>query len=266
MRKGVYKIEEAAPRRVTIQSVAEALAEDRVRLAYQPVVRAGTDRRLAFYEGLARLIDRSGNTIPAGDFMPLIENHPLCRALDCAALKLGLETLESTPDIRLSINLSPRTIGCEAWLDTLDEGLASAPDIAERLIVEITEGSAMVEPEPVRAFMAGCQARGISFALDDFGAGQTSFRYLREFRFDMLKIDGQFARNISNDPDNRALITAMVGMARHFEMFTVAEHVTNPADAACLAELGVDCLQGYHFGAPSRQRPWETATERARIA
>jgi EAL domain-containing protein (putative c-di-GMP-specific phosphodiesterase class I) len=124
------------------------------------------------------------------------------------------------------------------------------------LILEITERSARTVPELVVSFMSDLQRKGISFALDDFGAGFTSFRYLRDFYFDILKIDGEFIRNIHTDPDNQVLTKAMVAIARQFDMFTVAESVETFSDVKWLQNAGVDCLQGYYFGAPTIQPPW----------
>src|SRR5690606_10175489 len=134
-------------------------------------------------------------------------------------------------------------------------GIRADPTVAERLILEITESSAMVMPDAVTVFMADLQAEGISFALDDFGAGHTSFRYLREFYFDILKIDGQFIRGIATSPDNQCLTSALLSIGRQFDMFTVAESVENAADAAWLTEAGIDCMQGYYFGAPTGTPP-----------
>ena len=235
----------------TLTMVSDALRDGRVPLALQPVVMAEGDRRPAFYEGLIRLIDRTGRAVPAARFIDAVESHDLGREIDREALRLGIAELHADPAMRLSVNLSPRSIGCPAWMEVLEQGLEQDPTLGERLILEITERSAMEIPAEVQAFMATLQLRGISFALDDFGAGQTSFRHLRDFAFDIVKIDGQFSREVARDPDNQALIRALVDLSRHFEMFTVAEHVACAEDADSLAELGIDCLQGYHFGAPA---------------
>jgi EAL domain-containing protein (putative c-di-GMP-specific phosphodiesterase class I) len=126
-----------------------------------------------------------------------------------------------------------------------------SPTIAERLILEITESSAMLVPELVVRFMQDLQSRGIAFALDDFGAGYTAFRYFRDFAFDILKVDGMFTRGIENDPDNQALVRALVSVGKHFHMLTVAEMVETAAEAECLRTIGLDCLQGYAFGMPT---------------
>ena len=126
--------------------------------------------------------------------------------------------------------------------------------IGERLILEITESSAMMVPELVVDFMDRLQMQGTCFAMDDFGAGYTALRYFKEFCFDVIKIDGQFIRNISGDADNQAMTAALVSIAKHFDMLTVAEFVESQSDAEMLTKLGVDCLQGYHF-APATTRP-----------
>jgi EAL domain-containing protein (putative c-di-GMP-specific phosphodiesterase class I) len=152
--------------------------------------------------------------------------------------------------------MSARSIGYPAWLRHWNAGLRVDQTIAERLILEITESSAMVMPDLVSVFMADMQARGICFALDDFGAGYTAFRYLKEFYFDIIKIDGQFIRGIATNPDNQVLTQALVSIARHFDMFTVAESVETAEDARWLVDAGVDCLQGYFFGVPTTEAPW----------
>ncbi len=253
-------------RRDAVKMVRAALDEKRCLLAYQPVVQARMPKRAAFFEGLMRILDHTGRIIPARDFIDAVETNELGRRIDCLALEMGLATLAHEPSIRLSINMSARSIGFPDWLATLERGLRYRPDIGERLILEITESSAMVMPDLVTNFMQDMQERGICFALDDFGAGYTAFRYLKDFYFDIVKIDGTFIRDIGTEPDNHVLVQALVSIARHFDMFTVAEAVENAEDARVLVEMGVDCLQGYRFGAPSTQEPWKISQlKRSRV-
>ncbi|MER5172004.1 EAL domain-containing protein [Thioclava sp. GXIMD2076] len=242
----------------TIAMVERAVERHDVVLAFQPVVQTSRPDQIAFYEGLIRVLDERGRVIPAKDFIETVENTSLGRKLDCLALEAGLIALRENDGLRLSINMSARSIGYPNWMKTLNKGLAADETVAERLILEITESSAMQMPELVTVFMQDLQARGVAFALDDFGAGYTSFRYLREFYFDILKIDGQFIKGIAESPDNQVLTEALMSVARHFEMFTVAEAVENCDDAAFLTSLGVDCMQGYYFGAPTIMPPWKT--------
>ncbi|MBZ8117339.1 EAL domain-containing protein [Roseovarius sp. LXJ103] len=239
-----------------IAMVDAAVRHKQVMLAYQPVVTAGSGGQIAFYEGLIRVLDATGRIIPAKDFITSIETAETGRIVDCLALEKGIRTLGAHPDLRLAINMSARSIGYPRWMRILKRALANDPILGERLILEITESSAMLVPELVVTFMEEMQSKGISFALDDFGAGYTSFRYLKDFYFDIIKIDGQFIRGISTDPDNQVLTNALASIARQFDMFTVAENVERAEDAAYLAAIGIDCLQGYYFGAPSVKPAW----------
>lgn len=241
--------------RTTVQTVRDALMRGDAALAFQPVVQAQSPDRVAFHEGLIRVIDPFGRFVPLGEFLPQAETTELGRQIDCAALTIGLGALADDPTLRLSVNMSARSIGHPAWMAALRNGIAEDDRIAERLILEITESSAMDRPEVVRDFMRDLQGRGVSFALDDFGAGYTSFRYLRDFCFDLIKIDGQFVRRVSDNPDNRILVDALQTIAHHFDMFTVAESVETADDAAVLIEMGLDCLQGFYFGAPTLRPP-----------
>jgi len=252
--------------RDTLVMVRRAIAEHNVLLAYQPIIVARGKPRPAFYEGLIRILDSAGRVIPAKDFIDPTEKTELGRVIDCVALEMGLKALAEEPALRLAINMSARSIGYPRWIDTLNRGLAQDHTIAERLILEITERSAMVMPDLVTVFMRDLQKRDISFALDDFGAGYTSFRYLKEFYFDFLKIDGQFIRGIHDSPDNQVLTAALISIGRHFDMYTVAESVESAADAKYLQQLGVDCMQGYFYGAPSISPPWQADRKQRKTA
>lgn len=246
--------------RAVLDTVREALRERRAMLAFQPVMQARRYGHAAFWEALIRIQDRAGRTIPAQDFMPSVEAHEIGREIDCLALDLGLQALATTPALRLAVNMSARSIGYPRWMAVLNRGLALDPTAAERLILEVTESSAMLLPDMVRVFMDDLHLRGVSFALDDFGAGYTAYRYFRDFDFDILKIDGQFIQGVAENPDNQVLVRALISIARHFEMFTVAEYVESIGDADWLAAAGVDCMQGYAFAAPTLRPIWRSPT------
>lgn len=250
--------------RQTIAMVENALRTKAMGLAYQPVVLSRDMGRVAFHEGLIRVMEPNGRIIPAKDFMPAVEQHEIGREIDCVALDLGLTTLARHPELRISINMSARSIGYPKWVRTLRKGLDLGVTVGERLILEINESSAMLVPELVLRLMDDLQAKGVAFALDDFGAGFTAIRYFKDFMFDILKIDGQFIRNIHRDPDNQALVRALISIGKHFEMATVAEFVETPEEAECVRSLGVDCQQGYLYGAPTLKPAWLQGQERRR--
>lgn len=236
--------------------VEDAVTHNQTLLAYQPIMRADDQSQIAFYEGLIRVPDATGRIIPAKDFMPLVEDSELGRQIDTAALRMGLRALQVTPGLRLSINMSARSIGYKAWGQTLRRFLNKDPTLGERLILEITESSAMTVPELVVNLMEEWQPHGLCFGMDQFGAGYTAIRYFKKFFFDILKIDGQFISGVAHNPDNRAIVGALISIAHHFDMLTVAERVETAEDAACLTRMGVDCLQGYYFAAPTVQPDW----------
>ena len=239
-----------------LDTVTEAVAYRQTLLAYQPVMRASNQSKVAFYEGLIRVLDPTGRVIPASDFMGQAENTNLGRELDVQALRMGLQSLRDNPGLRLSINMSARSIGDAAWSKLLHGYLEQEPTIGERLILEITEESTMIVPELVMNVMDELQPYGVCFALDNYGSGNTAIRYFKDFYFDILKIDGQFVRGIAKNPDNRAITAALLSVANHFDMLTVAENVETSEDAALLTEMGVDCLQGFYFSAPTVQPAW----------
>ena len=242
--------------RSVLSTVRTALRHGNVALAYQPVLQARGRHQVAFYEGLIRIFDETGRIIPAKDFIHVVEGSETGRLIDCAALELGLKTLDNTPHIRLSLNLSARSIGYPKWMRILRKALMRNPRIGERLILEITESSAMLIPELVSSFMTKMRYHGISFALDDFGSGHTSFRYLKDFLFDILKIDGQFAQNVSRDADNQVLTYALIAIAKQMDMLTVAEQIETVQDAEWIEKSGIDCVQGYFYSAPTIRPPW----------
>lgn len=240
-----------------LEMVRMALRKKDVLLAYQPIVQAKNASRVAFYEGLIRVLDETGRIIPAKEFIETIEAREEGRMIDVLAVELGLASLAQTPSLRLSINMSPRSIGNPQWELAMERGLLHDPTIAERLIIEITESSALLMPDVVADFMTRMQRKGISFALDDFGAGYTAFRHFKDLYFDIVKIDTSFTQNIDVDTDNQVLMQALVSIAQQFDMFTVAEGVERPQEADYLSEIGIDCLQGYLFGVPSVSKPWD---------
>lgn len=237
--------------RDTIALVQEAIAQRRMRLAYQPIVTAANPNKVAFYEGLIRILDKNHRIIPAKDFLGAVEGSEMARQIDCIALQIGLRALAAHPSLRLSVNMSAKSIAYPPWVATLRQGLAQGGDIGARLILEISEHSTMLMPEIVAAFMREFQREGIAVALDNFGSGAMTIRYFREFFFDIVKIDRQFIRDIDKQEENQTLVAALVSLSKVFGMFTVAEAVESAQEAAVLQALGVDCYQGFLFGAPS---------------
>lgn len=241
----------SAQDRETIAQVAAALKERRMRLAFQPAVYAADPTIIGFFEGFIRLLNRRDLVIPARDFMGAVEKHELGREIDCAALQMGLMAMQRNPQIRVSINMSARSVGYRPWNTVLRKALRDAPRLGHSLILEINEASALQVPDVLKPFMEEMRGHGIVFALDDFGYGQTSLRLLRELRFEIAKIDGALVKGVDTSPDGQIVARAAIALAQEMGMYVTAEAVETEAEANWLRAAGVGCLQGYLFGAPT---------------
>lgn len=230
--------------------ILTALDENRLLLALQPIVDAATERT-AFYEALLRLRRRDGTLVAAADFLEEAEELGLAPLLDRRALELALALLVAHPRLRLSLNISSLTIGNKDWIATLRAEAARLPGLAPRLTVEITETAMIHDLDAVRAFMEELRSCGCKIAIDDFGAGYTSFRHLTSLPVDMLKIDGSFMKDLPNDVRGRVIVGSMIEMAKGLEIETVAEWVSDREAAAVLTAAGATYLQGFLYRDPT---------------
>ena len=227
--------------------VVSALKEHRLGIAFQPVIDAKS-REPRFHEALLRLADDGGRMMPANQLVPVAEKLGLVRLVDRAVVELAAAALHAHPGARISVNISGTTATDPRWWPEVTAILAKNRDVASRLIVEITETVALGDLSATTRFVRQLKALGVTVAIDDFGAGYTSFRNLRAMPVDILKIDGSFCRDLASHPDNRYFVRALIDLARAFGLGTVAEWVETEADAALLAEWGIDMMQGKLFG------------------
>ena len=234
----------------------------RIVLALQPIVHAGS-RELAFSEALLRVQTPNGSVRPAGDVVPALERAGLVHLADIRMLELVADHLARHPASRVSLNVSPVTMERPDWLPALTAHLGKRLDVASRLIVEVTETAAIREPKAMRALLDATRAMGAAVAIDDFGAGYTSFRNLRSFPVDFVKIDGAFVQNLARSCDDRFFVRTLIELARHLGIATVAEWVEDEESASLLASWGAEYLQGDHCGMPALVRP---ATRGALVA
>ena len=233
--------------------IFDALRRQRFTLAYQPVVHA-QDGEPAFHEALLRILDAENRPMPASHLVPVAEELGLVRLIDLDVLNMAIEALQARPEGRLSINISATTVmDAAGFLARLEE----VEDLVRgRLIVEITESAVLNDAERVHTFIDQLHALGCEVALDDFGAGFTSFRNLRDFNFDIVKLDGAFCEDLSNNGRNQHFVRSLIELAHNTGMRLVAEWVESEEDARLLREWGVDALQGYLFGRPGYEDGW----------
>lgn len=252
------------------EEVKQALKDNRLLCAFQPVVDAESGQ-VRFYESLLRMRATDGKLVAAGRFVPVVEELGLVRTVDRYALDLVLGELANHPEVTLALNISGLTAADRSWLRNLVATLKDQPHLAERLIVEITETAALLDIEESAAFVSTVRDLGCRVALDDFGAGYTTFRHLKSLTVDIVKIDGSFVRGIQENVENQLFIKNLLNLARSFGLETVAECVETAEDAAYLRGEGIELLQGYHFGKPEispiwRDQPFELALAERRAA
>lgn len=240
------------------EQVKTALREHRLQLAYQPIVLSATPEAASvdYYECLVRMVAPDGTLVPAAQFIPVVEQLGLMRAIDRYVLDLALEQLNATSDVRLGINISGLTAADRSWLRALNARLRHRPDLAGRLIVEITETAALHDVDDTARFVQAVRELGCQVAIDDFGAGYTTFRHLKSLTVDIVKIDGSFVRGVLESPQNQLFVRNLLSLAKAFNLRTVGECVETPEEAAYLSEEGVDMLQGFHIGRPDMTPPW----------
>jgi diguanylate cyclase (GGDEF)-like protein len=237
------------------ERVQRALREDRLIFAYQPVVDANTGA-VDYYECLLRMVGEDGSIISAGEFVPAIEQLGFIRVIDRHVLEKAVAEVADHPGMKLGFNISGLTATDYAWLRAVTSILKGKPELANRLIVEITETAALHDIEESARFVGTLRELGCRIALDDFGAGFTSLRHLQALAVDTVKIDGSFVRNLGQKYDNQVFLRHLVGLANGLGLTTVAECVETAHEAAILRREGVGFLQGYYFGKPAIEKPW----------
>jgi EAL domain-containing protein (putative c-di-GMP-specific phosphodiesterase class I) len=201
-------------------------------------------------EVLLRMLDADGSLILPGAFLPAAERFHLASRIDRWVLQATLARLAAVPDLGaihlLCVNLSGQSIGDRAFHRWAIEVLSSAgAPICERICLEITETSAVMNMADAASFIQHVRALGVRVALDDFGAGASSFGYLKSLAVDYLKIDGQFIRHLLNDALDQAAVRCFVEVARVVGLKTVAEFVDQPRIRDKVREMGIDYAQGF---------------------
>ncbi|MBI1275421.1 EAL domain-containing protein [bacterium] len=235
--------------------VHSAIHSDRLQLAYQPVIHAKTGK-IAHYECLLRLRGEDGRVTSAGALIPVAERMGIINIIDQLVLEMVVEDMMRDPSVVLAFNISNLTTNDSEWLDSFTKVLEASPEIAHRMIVEITETAAQRDLGETAYFVAAIQAMGCRVALDDFGSGYTSFRQLKGLSCDMIKIDGSFIRELPGNADNRFFVKTLLDFTQGFGLEAVAEMVENGETAKILMDLGVEYMQGYYFGMPENERNW----------
>lgn len=233
------------------QRITDALQTNRLILHLQPITSAVTRKQVA-YEVLARLEDEDGRLHMPASFMRAAEAFGLMSRVDEFVVRRAVERLQERPDLHLYVNLSGQTLSDEPLLERFEpllRGVGLA--VAERLTLEVTESILIRDLAGATAWMHRLRACGCRFAMDDFGAGFSSFGYIRALPVDVLKLDGSLIQNLPGGRAEEAIVQAMTALAHATGKVVVAEWVENEATLSYLTGLGVELVQGYWLGEPA---------------
>ncbi|MGH2877160.1 MAG: EAL domain-containing protein [Solirubrobacteraceae bacterium] len=236
-----------------VEQIRRGLDEDRFVLHCQPIIHLATGQ-VTQWELLLRLRGDDGELIPPAAFIPTAERFGLIQEIDRWVVARAIELLEVHRDrpggLRLEVNVSGKSMSDPLLLALIEEQIHLRDVDPRNLVLEITETAAIADMEKARAFADRLTALGCRFALDDFGAGFSSFYYLKYLPLSYLKIDGDFVRALTSSVTDQLVVQSMVDIARGMGMRTIAEFVEVPATAEMLRAKGVDYSQGYYHGRP----------------
>lgn len=247
---------ELSQRRTEMQWVARiksAISENRFVLYSQRIVplnHAAPTRE--FREILVRMQDEDGRIVPPGQFIPAAERYDVMSDIDRLVIRDTCEWLRAhtTDNLFVSVNLSGGSLSNRSILDAIEEQLDELPELARHLCFEITETAAVGNLSQALDFIGRLKRKGVSFALDDFGSGLSSFSYLKTLPVDYLKIDGSFVRDLLDDPVDSVMIESISRVSKVMGIETIAEFVENEATLERLRDIGVDFAQGFAIEKP----------------
>ncbi len=238
-----------------VAGMKERLPVESFFMQLQPIVSLRNPESSLCYEVLIRMRDAANKVVPPGRFIPAAERNGLMTQIDRWVLRSTLEWFDSQPAHRDSVdfctlNLSGASLNDEKFLQDAIALIRAHPESTRKICFEITESVALYDLKTTRRFVDRVKSFGAMVALDDFGAGYTSFSYLKELPADLVKIDGNFIRDVNLNRENYAITRAVVDLAHELGMGCVAEWAENAAIVKSLIDLRVDYAQGFGICRP----------------
>jgi diguanylate cyclase (GGDEF)-like protein/PAS domain S-box-containing protein len=236
-----------------IAVITRAFEAHRFVLFRQEKVALREDARGQHYEVLIRMRGEDGAIITPGEFLPAAERYGLAPSFDRWVVRNMFAYLDTHPEDTAcyALNLSGRSLSDASTADFILEEIARYHFDPTRISFEVTETAAIDNLDTCERLILTLKSRGIHFALDDFGRGQSSFGYLKRLPVASLKIDGDFVRGLDTDREKLAIVKAMHTLAHELGKETIAEQVETEAELACLKAMGVDFVQGYLLSKPA---------------
>jgi EAL domain-containing protein (putative c-di-GMP-specific phosphodiesterase class I) len=232
----------------------QAVREGEFLLYYQPIVSSRT-RRIEGFETLMRWKHPTLGMVPPVRFIPIAETNGLINMLGAWALKSALVQIRqfeevAKRDLYISVNISPRQFRNDRFLAVLDDALAFSGAPGDKLVLEITEGTLMVDPVHAESILGKMAERRARIAIDDFGTGYSSLAYLKRFPISVLKIDRAFIKDLPASTKDAAICNAVLDLAKHLDLSVVAEGVETEEQLNYVESRGCDYVQGYLTGKP----------------
>lgn len=232
----------------------QAVRDGEFLLHYQPIVDART-RQIMGFEALMRWNRPGQGTVSPVQFIPMAESNGLINLLGAWALKAACVQIRRFQEVAgrplyVSVNVSPRQFRNDQFLDVMDEAIRLSGLDGRQLLLEITEGILMSDPEHAEVLLAAIAARNVHIAIDDFGTGYSSLAYLKRFPIATLKIDRAFIKDLPVSVKDAAICNVVLSLASHLNLSTVAEGVENEEQLEFLAAQGCGMIQGYLTGRP----------------
>ncbi len=232
----------------------QAVRDGEFLLHYQPIVDART-RQIMGFEALMRWGRPGQGMVSPAQFIPMAENNGLINLLGAWALKAACVQIKRFEEVAgrplyVSVNVSPRQFRNDQFLDIMDEAMKLSGLSGQQLLLEITEGILMSDPEHAETLLTAMTARDVRIAIDDFGTGYSSLAYLKRFPIATLKIDRAFIKDLPMSVKDVAICNVVLSLASHLNLSTVAEGVENEEQLEFLAAHGCGLIQGYLTGRP----------------
>jgi diguanylate cyclase (GGDEF)-like protein len=239
-----------------VSEIQKALDNDAFTLMAQPIVSLKQNDTKSRFEILLRMKDKQGNRVSSSAFFSAAERYQLMPQIDRWVVSTTLARLAQHVDFlkasgtSFAINLSGQSLGDDVILNFVEDEIDRSGVPSDSLCFEVTESAAVSSRHKAQTFIDALRKRGCKFSLDDFGAGLSSFAYLKNFNVDVLKIDGSFIRDIIDNRISESMVAAITQVARVMELETVAEYVESTGTKELIAKLGVDFAQGHAVGKP----------------
>jgi len=240
-----------------VAQIQKTLDSDGFEILAQPIVALSKENKIERFEILLRMKDKKGNRIASSAFFSAAERYQLMPQIDRWVISNTLSRLSEHNDYLkrtgtiFAINLSGQSLGDDDILNFIEEEIDASGVPPQSLCFEVTESAAVSSRHKAQIFIDTLRKRGCKFSLDDFGAGLSSFAYLKNFKVDTLKIDGGFVRDITDNQISESMVAAITQVAKVMELETVAEYVETEKAKALISKLGVDYAQGHIVGKPT---------------